>query len=46
MITFLNDYFDESIYIMYLDNFIAKGQKHLIYKLYKSIYGLIQISCS
>lgn len=36
----LNDYLDESIYIMQLDNFIAKGQEHLVCKLHKFIYRL------
>ena len=44
--TFLNDYLDESIYMIQPDVFIAKGREHLVCKLHKSIFGLIQASCS
>ena len=38
--TFLNSNFDQSIYMMQQDSFIAKGQEHIVCKLHKSIYGL------
>ena len=44
--TFLNSNFDESIYIMQQDSFVAKGQEHMVYNLHKSIYGLKQASYS
>ncbi|KAL6329571.1 hypothetical protein AAG906_022148 [Vitis piasezkii] len=34
---FLNENFDESIYMMQLDCFVAKGQEHMACKLHKSI---------
>ena len=34
---FLNDNLDESIYMMQLDGFVAKGQEHMVCKLHKSI---------
>ena len=44
--TFLDDNLDESIYMIQLDGFIAKSQENLVYKLHKSIYGLMQASDS
>ena len=40
--TFLNDHLDESIYMVQLDRFKAKGQENKVCKLLKSIYGLKQ----
>ena len=37
---FLNGNFEEEIYMMQLEGFIAKNQKHLVCKLKRSIYGL------
>ena len=41
---FLNDNIEEDIYMMQLDNFIAKSQEHMVYKLHRSIYGLKKAS--
>ena len=43
---FLNGDLEEFIYIMQPNGFIAKGQKHLMCKLHKSIYGLNQATHS
>ena len=45
-IAFLNDYLDDSIYMMQPNIFIAKSQEHLVCKLHTSIYGLVQVSLS
>ena len=37
---FLNGNLEEDIYMMQPDDFIAKGQEHIVYKLHRSIYGL------
>ena len=37
---FLNGYLEENIYMMQPDNFITKGQEHMVCKLNKYIYGL------
>ena len=37
---FLNDNLEEDIYMGQLEEFIAKGQEHMICKLQRSIYGL------
>ena len=34
---------EEDIYMIQLDNFIAKGQQHMIFKLHRAIYGLKQV---
>ena len=41
-IEFLNDYLDDNICIMQPDISIAKDQEHLICKLPKFIYGVMQ----
>ena len=41
-IAFLNGSLDEYIYIMQPDDFVAKGQEHMVCKLKKSIYKLKQ----
>ncbi|KAA3462015.1 retrovirus-related pol polyprotein from transposon tnt 1-94 [Gossypium australe] len=43
---FLNDYLEESIYMMRPTVYIAKGNEHKVFKLLRSIYGLKQTSCS
>ena len=43
---FLNCDLKESIYMMQPDEFITKGQEHLVCNVHKSIYGLKQASCS
>ena len=43
---FLNGYLEESIYMMQLEGFVAKGQQQKVCKLLKSIYGLKQASRS
>ena len=45
-IAFLNESLDKCIYMMQPDGFIEKGQKHMVYKLKKSIYGLKKASRS
>ena len=42
--TFLNDYLEENIYMMQLDDFITEGQEHMVCKLHESIYGLKEAS--
>ena len=42
--TFLNGNLEEEIYMMQLEGFIAKNQKHMVCKLKRSIYGLKQAS--
>ena len=44
--TFLNESLDETIYMVQLEGFIAKGQEKKVCKLKKSIYGLKQASRS
>lgn len=41
---FLNDHFEESIYMVQPDGFKASGQENKVCKLLKSIYGLKQDS--
>ena len=43
---FLNGSFKETIYMVQLEGFIAKGQEKKVCKLQKSIYGLKQASRS
>jgi hypothetical protein len=43
---FLNWHFDEDIYMMQLDGFIANNQEDMVCKLQRSIYGLKQASRS
>ena len=43
---FLNDYLDESIYMMQPEGFIVKGQDQKVCKLLRSIYGLKEASRS
>ena len=43
-ILFLNRNLNECIYMMQLDDCIAKNQEHMAYKFHKSIYGLKQAS--
>ena len=43
---FLNENLDNCIYTMQPDDFIVKGQKHMVCKLNNSIYGLKQLSRS
>ena len=43
---FLNGSLDETIYMVQLEGFIAKGQEKKVCKLQKSIYGLKQASKS
>ena len=43
---FLNDNLEEDIYIRQPEEFIAKGQEHMVCKLQRSIYGLKQASLS
>ena len=45
-IAFLNESLDETIYMVQLEGFIAKGQEKKVCKLQKSIYGLKQASRS
>ena len=44
--TFLNGHLEECIYMMQPDGFIENGQKHMLCKLKRSIYGLKQASRS
>ena len=44
--TFLNGSLEETIYMVQLEGFIAKGQEKKVCKLQKSIYGLKQASRS
>ena len=44
--TFLNESFDEIIYMVQPAGFIAKGQEKKVCKLQKSIYGLKEASRS
>ncbi|KAA3484002.1 gag/pol protein [Gossypium australe] len=44
--TFLNNYLEESIYMMHPIEYIAKGNKHKLSKLFRFIYGLKQASYS
>ena len=39
-IAFLNGNLEEEIYMMQLEDFIAKNQEHMVCKLKRSIYGL------
>ncbi|KAA3477877.1 gag/pol protein [Gossypium australe] len=41
---FLNDYIEESIYMMQPTGYLAKGNEHKVWKLLSSIYGLKQSS--
>ena len=43
---FLNGRLEESIYMIQPEGFIAKGKKHRVCKLQRSIYGLKQTSRS
>ena len=43
---FLNGYLKESIYMLQLEGFVAKGQQQKVCKLLRSIYGLKQASRS
>ena len=43
---FLNSNLEEDIYMMQLDEFIAKGQEHMVFKLHRSIYEFKQASQS
>ena len=43
-IAFLNGNLDKSIYMMQLNEFMAKSYEHMVCKLHKSIYGLKQTS--
>ena len=43
---FMNDYLEESIYMMQPEGFVAKGQQQKVCKLLRSIYGLKQASRS
>ena len=43
---FLNGNFEEEIYMMQPEGFIAKNQEHMFCKLKMSIYGLKQVSRS
>ena len=44
--TFLIGYLEESIYMMQLEGFVAKGQQHKVFKFLRFIYGLKQASRS
>ena len=43
---FLNGNLEECIYMLQSDDFIEKGQEHMLCKLKRSIYGLKQVSRS
>ena len=43
---FFNDNLEDDIYMMQLDDFIVKGQEHMVCKLHRSIYGHKQASRS
>lgn len=43
-VTFLNVDFDETIYMVQLENFVLGDSRQIICKLKKSIYGLKQAS--
>ena len=43
---FFNRNLEEDVYLMQLDDFIAKGQEHMACKFYRSICGLKQASQS
>jgi hypothetical protein len=38
--TFLHGDLEEEIYMKQLEGFVVKGEKELVYKLKKSLYGL------
>ena len=40
--TFLNGDLKENVFMSQLEGFVVKGQEHKVYKLVKSLYGLIQ----
>ena len=44
--TFLNESLEETIYMVQLEGFVAKGQEKKVCELQKSIYGLKQASRS
>ena len=44
--TFLNGDFKEDIYLFQREEFVNKGQEHLVCKLKKALYGLKQGSIS
>ncbi|KAL8116648.1 hypothetical protein AgCh_022990 [Apium graveolens] len=39
---FLNDVLDEVVYVSQPEGFVKEGQEHMVYQLYKALYGLRQ----